>query len=86
MMSYARRVETGRHDRPAIGLARSLRNAGARLVLALLQRHELAQQRRRLLALDDRMLKDIGITRADAIHEGTRRFWDVPTADWTRWH
>ncbi len=48
-----------------------------RLVLALLRWHELAQQRRRLLSLDDRMLKDIGITRAEAMREGMRPFWDA---------
>jgi uncharacterized protein YjiS (DUF1127 family) len=84
MMSYARRAETDRQGRPGTGLAR-LRTAGARLVIALLQWHELAQQRRRLLSLDDRMLKDIGITRADAHLEGTRRFWDAGGVDWTRW-
>jgi uncharacterized protein YjiS (DUF1127 family) len=41
----------------------------------LLGWHELARQRRALLALDDRMLKDIGITRADAEREASRPFW-----------
>jgi uncharacterized protein YjiS (DUF1127 family) len=83
-MSYARRAWTARHDRAAIGLARTLRNAGSRLLVALLRRHELAQQRRRLLALDEHMLKDIGITRADASREGSRLFWDARGVDWTR--
>jgi uncharacterized protein YjiS (DUF1127 family) len=39
--------------------------------------HELARQRRALLALDDRMLKDIGISRAEAEGEACRPFWRV---------
>jgi uncharacterized protein YjiS (DUF1127 family) len=56
--------------------------AARRLVQALLEWRELARQRRRLLALDDRMLKDIGLSRADAVREAARPFWDV---DRTRW-
>jgi uncharacterized protein YjiS (DUF1127 family) len=85
MMSYARGDGTARRDRAALGLTRALWNAGARLVVALLQRQELVQQRRRLLSLDDRMLKDIGITRADASREGSRLFWDARGVDWIRW-
>jgi uncharacterized protein YjiS (DUF1127 family) len=36
---------------------------------------ERARQRRALLALDDWMLKDIGLSRADAQHEYVKRFW-----------
>lgn len=32
-------------------------------------------ERRRLLALDDRMLKDIGLSRADAWAEGSKPMW-----------
>lgn len=86
MMSYTRRIETDRRERHAVSPARTWRSAGTWLVLALLRWHEVAQQRRRLLSLDDRMLKDIGITRADATREGSRPFWNPPGADWTRWH
>ena len=41
----------------------------------LLRWHELARQRRALLALNRRMLKDIGITRAEAEREACRPFW-----------
>jgi uncharacterized protein YjiS (DUF1127 family) len=85
MISSARRIETDRRERRAIPLARTLRRAGVWLALALLHWQELAQQRRRLLALDDRMLKDIGITRADAWREGARPFWDARGVDWGRW-
>lgn len=36
-----------------------------------------ARERRQLAALDDRALQDIGLTRADAIGEYDRHFWDV---------
>ena len=37
-----------------------------------------ARQRRRLRAMDEQMLKDIGISAVDAYRESTRSFWDVP--------
>ena len=82
MTSRAPRIEADRLDRPTRPVAEILLKAAVWLVLALLRWQELAQQRRRLLALDDRMLKDIGITRAEAMREGTRPFWD---AHGTRW-
>jgi len=85
MISSARRIETGRRERRAIPLTPTLRRAGVWLALSLLQWHELAQQRRRLLALDDRMLKDIGLTRAEACREGARPFWDARGVDFGRW-
>ena len=39
---------------------------------------EVARQRRQLLTLDDRALKDIGIGRAEATGEALRGFWDLP--------
>lgn len=39
---------------------------------------DLARERRTLAALDDRMLKDIGLNRAAAAQEARRPFWDVP--------
>ena len=37
--------------------------------------YEVYCQRRALLGLDDAMLKDIGISRADALREGSKPFW-----------
>ncbi len=34
-----------------------------------------ARERRALLALDDHLLKDIGLSRADAVREGSKPFW-----------
>ncbi len=39
---------------------------------------DVARQRRQLLALDERTLKDVGISRIDALREANRDFWDIP--------
>jgi len=60
-------------DRPS---ARS--SLRARLVAGIAQLQQwyaVYRQRRDLLSLDDAMLKDIGISRADAIEEGRKPFW-----------
>ncbi|WP_333827463.1 DUF1127 domain-containing protein [Pararhodobacter sp.] len=51
----------------ATGLFSRLRKAAA-----------LARQRHALAALDDTMLRDIGLTREQALHEAGRPFWDAP--------
>lgn len=46
---------------------------------AVLRRwQQLADERRQLAALDERLLKDIGVSRCDAIDEARRRCWDDP--------
>jgi uncharacterized protein YjiS (DUF1127 family) len=40
-------------------------------------------QRRSLATLDDAMLRDVGITRDQALSESKRRVWDVPDG-WLR--
>jgi uncharacterized protein YjiS (DUF1127 family) len=59
----------------AFRLVRSLRSVAATASARLLRWHELTRQRRALLALNERMLKDIGITRAEAQREARRPFW-----------
>lgn len=39
---------------------------------------ELAEQRRRLALLDEYALHDLGLSRADALRESERPFWDDP--------
>lgn len=39
---------------------------------------QLHEQRQRLAALDGDALKDLGLSRADAIQESQRPFWDDP--------
>ncbi len=45
------------------------------LVERLLDWQERSSQRIRLMELDDRMLRDIGVTRADAIYEFEKSRW-----------
>ena len=65
---------------PTVGKAASSASTG--LLDGLLHRIavwlEVHRERRQLLAMSDHMLHDIGLSRADAEGEGTRRFWDVP--------
>jgi uncharacterized protein YjiS (DUF1127 family) len=58
--------------------ARRIAALAAIAVARLLRWHELARQRRALLTLDDRLLKDIGTTRAEAQREASRPFWSDP--------
>ena len=67
----------GMLGRPLYGVP-PLQRARARLAARstpLLLWHERARQRRQLLELDDDMLRDIGITRADAVGEAGKPFW-----------
>ena len=48
---------------------------GRSSVAVLLSWVERARQRRQLCSLNERMLKDIGITRAEAEGERTKAFW-----------
>ena len=48
-----------------------------RCLAALMDWYEVARQRRALRGMSDVGLKDIGVSRADAMREAGRRFWDV---------
>ncbi|WP_264210275.1 DUF1127 domain-containing protein [Leisingera thetidis] len=53
-------------------------------LLQRLRRHlSVRRQRNQLATLDDRALKDIGLTRTDAEAEARRGFWSAPD-HWTR--
>lgn len=69
---------TIRGDRPSNRhrtlLARLAQGAGA-LIDLVLQWQERVRQRHQLAKLDDRLLRDIGISRVDAMHEIEKPFW-----------
>lgn len=74
-----------RHDhtpaaRAAGDFMQSLWRAVQRMVVTLLRWQELAHERYALMELDDRLLKDIGLSRADAVREARRPFWEDPLA------
>jgi uncharacterized protein YjiS (DUF1127 family) len=66
-------------------VALALVRHATRTLAMLLYWHDVSRQRRALLELDDRMLRDIGITRADAEHEARRPFWDGAAEKWREW-
>ena len=66
----------------AFRLVRPLRSFAATACARLLRWHELTRQRRALLALSERMLKDIGISRAEAEREASRAFWSDGIKPW----
>lgn len=47
----------------------------------LVRWHQLARERRQLAMIDEAGLKDLGLSRATAIHESERPFWDDPLND-----
>lgn len=61
----------------------SMAGAGAQARPTMLERLcavlQVADERRRLASLDDRLLRDIGISRGDAEGEASRPFWDLPS-------
>lgn len=64
-----------RGSRTAAGLRHHIQALAAKAAVRLLRWHDLARQRRALLTMNDYMLKDIGISRADAEREARRPFW-----------
>ncbi|MEE4188603.1 MAG: DUF1127 domain-containing protein [Roseobacter sp.] len=65
-------------------LHRTYALSSTRNMLAILKtRLDVWRSRRALAQLDARALEDIGISKADAISEVQRSFWDAP-ANWTR--
>ena len=59
-------------ERDAIG---ALRDAGSHVAATVREWHRRARERAELAALDDRTLKDIGLTRADAAFISNKPFW-----------
>jgi uncharacterized protein YjiS (DUF1127 family) len=54
---------------------RTAQRLAAQVFTTLLDWQERARQRRRLSELDDRLLKDIGLSRADVAREVEKPFW-----------
>ncbi|MFN3642500.1 MAG: DUF1127 domain-containing protein [Gemmobacter sp.] len=66
---------------PPAASARTVRGAIAALWSTIRVARGLRRQRARLAGLDDHLLADIGLTRAQAMGEARRPPWDVP-AHW----
>lgn len=59
---------------PGVALAASMKTFKD-MIRILTEWHQRIRQRRHLLELDDRLLKDIGLSRADAWREWRKPFW-----------
>jgi uncharacterized protein YjiS (DUF1127 family) len=68
-------------DLPGARAATILLHRANALIDALFVAHAVRRQRNDLLGLDERALKDIGISAADAWREGHRDFLDLPRKD-----
>ena len=73
-MSTQTHFRTAPTAAPIVGLLAQFGAGLFRVRAALIAR----RQRRSLLALDDRMLADIGISRSQAYGEATRPLFDLP--------
>ncbi len=63
-------LKIGRSGRTGSGFAR---------LFAFIERaNRVARERRALMRLDDIALKDFGASRADALNEGAKPWWDLP--------
>ena len=71
-------IETRNPFPQQTGYVRSAAKHLATFVCYFITCLNVARQRRRLQALDEQMLKDIGISAVDAYRESSRSFWDVP--------
>lgn len=56
-------------------LVSEARHGIERVIVFALAGWDRTRQRRHLLQLDDRLLKDIGLTRADVAREAAKPFW-----------
>ncbi|MEO1695187.1 MAG: DUF1127 domain-containing protein [Pseudomonadota bacterium] len=59
-------------------VAQSVVNRVAAIPGWIARAYRVRAERQRLMALDARMLADIGISRGDALTEGQRAFYDLP--------
>ena len=77
MNSTAQIVESDMQAPAKLALAHSARGIGlvARLFDRIYMWRNRARQRRHLAELDDRLLRDIGLSRVEVQHEISRPFW-----------
>lgn len=75
--SYATPANAGTPEAGFYGreFTRALKRLTTDAFATVFEWQERARQRRQLLELDDRMLKDIGVTRADVDREIAKPFW-----------
>jgi uncharacterized protein YjiS (DUF1127 family) len=64
-----------RSNAPLAPSIRWLTRQAWRVADLILLWHQRARQRRQLACLSDRMLRDIGLTRADVFAESSKSFW-----------
>jgi uncharacterized protein YjiS (DUF1127 family) len=62
---------------PEVGSRSAVRQGFTRIVEALLAWHDRARERHSLMELSDQMLRDIGISRAQAQGEAARASWRI---------
>ncbi len=62
-------------EAPVVGVSASLSSAFRALVRTLESWQDRVEQRRHLLELDERLLRDIGLSRYDALREAAKPFW-----------
>jgi len=53
----------------------------AKLFAFIERANRVARERRALMRLDDSALKDFGASRADALNEGGKLWWDLPASE-----
>lgn len=68
-------AKAGVRVRPAEPWTAAFLHAGARVLASLAAVRRAAEERAQLLALDERGLRDIGISRLDALREANRPLW-----------
>lgn len=70
-------AETGAWRSMMVGFAGWLADTAMRMIDHLLEWQDRARQRLHLQSLDDRMLSDMGLSRADVEHEVRKPFWQI---------
>jgi hypothetical protein len=74
-------MSVSHHALPLVARLHQTGAAVGRLSSRALGLSALARSRRSLLKLDEHLLRDIGLTRAEALAEAERGAWDAP-AHW----